>query len=164
MPCRIGVLRSESRPESVYISKGHAVCFTSSCPLTVRFVSLSKKSFEKSTVPSSFWRVVYIKGCNLEHLSCPFRVTSCDNRGMNIYKPSFLEKFMYGVCQKGPDPEHCRKVFVLGLKWAIVLKYSKSASSFAEDNREWTLLLFNLGCFNSKGCFAPESQLIPHAQ
>jgi len=121
----IGVLRTESRSECINITE--CLCIS----LTVQLTTYCKISLFAEEILTVIYstvfiqrRILHIQCSNLEHLSRTLAVTSCDQRCVYT-KPLSWKNLWIAYAQRERTRNTAWKVFVLGLKCVMVLRYSR---------------------------------------
>ena len=87
------IFSSKSRSKSINIRKSTAVVFY------VKLTWNSQKSFSTKKICLLFDFFIRVSITNFKHLASSFTIRSCNNRGMNIQKSSWIKKLMCGKCK-----------------------------------------------------------------
>src|SRR5690606_25126477 len=91
----IGVLGTESRPESINPSQSHGCSFCFQLPGNGKICFFTEKIFGIIHLSVFVSRnLVQIKGGNAKHFASTFCICSGDNRRIDIEKMIFMEKLM----------------------------------------------------------------------
>ena len=104
----VGVFCSESRSKSINVAECLSIGFTVQLSAYCKVCLFSKEILSVINLSVVIYRrILRIQSGNTEHFSCSLTVASCDQRCMDIYKASLLEKFMDCICTERTDTEHC---------------------------------------------------------
>ena len=107
MSCCIRVLSPECRTKGIYVleckGKGLNVKLSRNCKVCRMTIEILAVIYLSVLCKR---KIVHIKSCYLEHLSCALTVTSGNNGSMNIYEIPLLEELMNGICSHTSHPEY----------------------------------------------------------
>ena len=110
MPCGVGILRTEGRPECIDITE--CLRIRLSVQLTAHGKACLLPEEILAVIHAALLRLrrfLHIQRGHPEHLPGAFTVASRDQRRMHIDKSSLLKELMKRVSRQRAHPEYCLK-------------------------------------------------------